>query len=319
MLLTDGAWGTEGIVAGKLDFDYAPCAMLYAYTFEGKARSRRQYLNISQEGRSAVDDLRDQRFLHSLKMECADMLTTNGVQVSGKGLDLLQAMPPLLRLEVDEFLFIRKGFDPPHLRRDLKNVISDEEGFLIVTLNGHEERSGVTEVEDVSYVTSPFIPWLLRRGEQPMADNAERAWESGQGLSQVKDELTENIILSQVQLLIEEWVPYAACEFASLLDRLGARTRLAGGRFTSRIDSNPNAGTVRTAAGLTSLALLDFDAAVGVNCEAEILFPEAPGITQIEHERARRGARERSCKCRDARDQATNHACSQSHRNEHDP
>ena len=283
MLLTDGAWGTEGIVAGKLDFDYAPCAMLYAYTFEGKARSRRQYLNISQEGRSAVDDLRDQRFLHSLKMECADMLTTNGVQVSGKGLDLLQAMPPLLRLEVDEFLFIRKGFDPPHLRRDLKNVISDEEGFLIVTLNGHEERSGVTEVEDVSYVTSPFIPWLLRRGEQPMADNAERAWESGQGLSQVKDELTENIILSQVQLLIEEWVPYAACEFASLLDRLGARTRLAGGRFTSRIDSNPNAGTVRTTAGLTSLALLDFDAAVGVNCEAEILFPEAPGITQIEH------------------------------------
>ena len=30
--------------------------------------------------------------------------------------------------------------------QDLKNVISDDEGFLVVTLNGFEERSGVTEV-----------------------------------------------------------------------------------------------------------------------------------------------------------------------------
>eukprot|EP00290_Baffinella_frigidus_P017420 CAMPEP_0180200464 /NCGR_PEP_ID=MMETSP0987-20121128/6245_1 /TAXON_ID=697907 /ORGANISM="non described non described, Strain CCMP2293" /LENGTH=888 /DNA_ID=CAMNT_0022155595 /DNA_START=231 /DNA_END=2893 /DNA_ORIENTATION=- len=273
----------EGIVAGKLDFDYAPYSMLYAYTLEGRATTRRQYLNISQEGKSAIDDLRDQNFLKGIKMESADMLTTNGVQVSSKGLDLLQAMPPLLRLEVDEFLFIRKGYDPPHLKKDLKNVISDEEGFLVVTLNGFEERSGVTEVEDVSYVTSPFLPWLLRRGENAMTDNSERAWESGQGLSQVKGDLNENLILAQVHLVIEEWVPYAANDFSSLLDRLGARTRHAGGRFTAFIDPAPNNQTVWTAAGLTDLTLLDFDPAYCMNSEAEILFPEAPGVTQIEH------------------------------------
>lgn len=32
--------------------------------------------------------------------------------------------------------------DPIHPKRDLKHVIADEEGFLLVTLNGHEERSG---------------------------------------------------------------------------------------------------------------------------------------------------------------------------------
>ena len=47
-------------------------------------------------------------------------------------------------------------------------------------------------------MTSPFLPWLLRRGENAMTDNSERAWESGQGLSQVKGDLSETLILAQV-------------------------------------------------------------------------------------------------------------------------
>ena len=35
-------------------------------------------------------------------------------------------------------------------------------------------------------MTSPFLPWILRKGEAEMTDNASRAWESGKGVNQVR-------------------------------------------------------------------------------------------------------------------------------------
>ena len=46
----------EGIVKGVLDFDYAPYSTLISH--EGV--SRRSFMNVTQEGKSAVDDLREQ-------------------------------------------------------------------------------------------------------------------------------------------------------------------------------------------------------------------------------------------------------------------
>ena len=54
-------------------------------------------------------------------------------------------MPPILRLEVDDFLYVRKGYKTRvHPKKDLLSVLTDEEGFLLVTENGHEARSGVS-------------------------------------------------------------------------------------------------------------------------------------------------------------------------------
>ena len=50
----------EGIEAGSLDFDYAPCSMLIS---QG-GRSRRVWLNITQEGKAAVDDLREKELIN---------------------------------------------------------------------------------------------------------------------------------------------------------------------------------------------------------------------------------------------------------------
>jgi hypothetical protein len=273
----------EGICAGKLDFDYAPISGEFLYAGDGdEVCVKRCYMNISQEARSAIGDLMEQDFIKSLKVPNDDNATTIAYQASQKGMDLLQALPPVLRIEVDDFLYKRNGYkDRVHPTKDLLKVVTDEEGFILVTPNGFEERSGLTQVEDVSYVTSPFLPWTYRHGETPCTDNSTRAWESGVGISQVKRELKESIVLSQVNILIQEWIPTAANEFCGLLDRFGVKTRNAGGRFTAFVDRHPNRQSVHTQQGLTRVELLDYNTRC-VNFEAELQFAEDEGVKQVE-------------------------------------
>ena len=54
----------EGISAGVLDFDYSPTSVFVS--FDGS--SRRIYMNISHEGRSAVEDPLDQKLLNGMKI-----------------------------------------------------------------------------------------------------------------------------------------------------------------------------------------------------------------------------------------------------------
>lgn len=275
----------EGICAGKLDFDYAPVSRQYLHADDdGGFKCKRCYINISQEARSAIDDLIEQDFVKSLKVPNDDNMTTSAFQASQKGMDLLQSLPPILRMEVDDFLYVRKGYkDRVHPKKDLVNVLTDVDGFILVTENGYEARSAVTQVEDVSYVTSPFLPWTYRSGDKMCTDNSTRAWESGVGISQVKKELKEAIVLSQVNILVQEWIPTAANEFRSLLDRFGVMTRNAGGRFTAVVDRHPNDPLVYTQQGLTRVELLDYNSAQCVNFEGEIQFAEDEGVKQVEY------------------------------------
>ena len=76
----------EGVVCGALDFDYAPCSMLVSY----EGRSRRRWLNISQEGKAAVDDLREKDMLNGLKLSAEDFQPVTAYQISMKGLAFLK-------------------------------------------------------------------------------------------------------------------------------------------------------------------------------------------------------------------------------------
>lgn len=44
--------------------------------------TRRQFLNLSQEGLSAIEDLREQEFLNRLKISTEDNATTTALQVA---------------------------------------------------------------------------------------------------------------------------------------------------------------------------------------------------------------------------------------------
>ena len=53
----------EGIAAGVIEFDYAPQITMISQ----ECKSRRVWLNITQEGKAAVDDLRERGLINGLK------------------------------------------------------------------------------------------------------------------------------------------------------------------------------------------------------------------------------------------------------------
>ena len=72
----------EGIVAGALDFDYAPCSMLVSHL----GASRRIWLNITKAGKAAIDDLREKGMINALKLSTEDFQPVTAYQVSEKGM-----------------------------------------------------------------------------------------------------------------------------------------------------------------------------------------------------------------------------------------
>eukprot|EP00961_Rhodomonas_salina_P157265 2117413-Rhodomonas_salina.2 len=91
----------EGIVAGVIEFDYAPASVLLS--FEGA--SRRLFMNISQEGKAAIDDLREQKMINGLKLSSEDFQPITSYQVSLKGLQFLKTLPNSLYEEVNSFVY----------------------------------------------------------------------------------------------------------------------------------------------------------------------------------------------------------------------
>jgi len=141
----------------------------------------------------------------------------------------------------------------------------------------------VTDIEDVSYVSSPFLPENIRTAwGKAMSSNAHRAHESAVGNSNLKDELSEAIRLSNVSVLVGEWVPFGSNNVVSLNERLGSLDRCQGGLFTALIDKTPLNTNFKVPTGLTSVRVIDFDLVHFVNIEAQINFPEESGIVQVE-------------------------------------
>ena len=94
-----GSFRWDFIEAGSLDFDYAPCSMLIS---QG-GRSRRVWLNITQEGKAAVDDLREKELINGLKLSTEDFQPVTAFQVSIRGLGLVKQMPQDAKDLVDKY------------------------------------------------------------------------------------------------------------------------------------------------------------------------------------------------------------------------
>eukprot|EP01050_Picozoa_sp_SAG11_P027489 SAG11_NODE_6985_length_1214_cov_1.258296_1_plen_199_part_00 len=75
----------EGIVAHVFDYDYAPMSLLVG--------RKRVWLNISQEGKDDIDDLREGGLLNGLKLSSEDLQPITAYQVSEKGKELAILVP----------------------------------------------------------------------------------------------------------------------------------------------------------------------------------------------------------------------------------
>jgi hypothetical protein len=74
---------------------------------------------------------------------------------------------------------------------------------LQVTEGGFERVSGVTDIEQVSYVGSPYMPRCIRtQWGKEMTSNKHRSSESAKGANTIKDDLSEAITLRFCPLMI---------------------------------------------------------------------------------------------------------------------
>lgn len=163
----------EGIVGGVLDFDYAPQSTLISH--EGS--SRRCFMNVSQEGKSAIDDLRERKLLNGLKLSSEDFQPITAYQCSLKGLEFVKQTPFKLKKDVDGFMYAPKPFQDKMLLVQLRRAWDEEEEkdvqrFFLTAEGGYEKMSSITDIEDVSYVASPYLPLHVRKSEKPMTSNA---------------------------------------------------------------------------------------------------------------------------------------------------
>lgn len=135
----------EGIAVGQLDYDYSPVSVFVSYD----GSSRRIYMNISQEGKAAIDELREQKLINGLKIATEDFQPITAYQVSLKGLQFLKTLPNSLFEEVNNFLYAPNA---PHYETELLESSFNGEKFVLRSKSGFQRDSQVTMTEDVSYV-----------------------------------------------------------------------------------------------------------------------------------------------------------------------
>jgi len=253
-----------------LDYDYAPVSCL--------VEGRRGYFNISQEGNSDIDLLREEKLVNGLKLSAKDYQPVTCYQISEKGDQLVKHIGKVDREAVHECIF------PPQTR-DLLNVHWNGKRYSLRSENGYKRVSEVTDHEDVSYVSSGYIPQCLRTGGRPTMSNAHRAHEcrpTEGSDGNLRDDLNEIITLNSVSLIVAEFIPCGVNQIVALNTNLGSDERVQGGFFTATIDTDSAGTKLEVAPGLTNVSVLDYSATRHLNFEADIHFPEDEGVVQVE-------------------------------------
>lgn len=256
----------EGIVEGLFDYDYAPTSVFIG--------GKRVYLNITQEGRDHIDDLAEAGMVRSLRLATSDHQPVTALQITPEGLTILRNMPSDVKTEVMNFITAPDG-------QSLLSVALRGDLFYL-SGGGYLVESSVTDVEDVSYVCSPYLPRFYLDQKKPMSSNAHRALESASGESNLKDELDEAIMLSRVVVLVGEYLPFGSNQMVELNDKLGTRDPIKGGSFAPQVDEESAKTNLEVPPGLTEVIINSHNMSHFVNLEAEVFFPEDEGIVQVE-------------------------------------
>jgi hypothetical protein len=278
----------EAIVAGILDYDYSPvCTNIVK-----NGRSKRVWMNISQDAKAAIDDLREHELINALKTCSEDFQPSTAFQVTPHATTLLASFPIAEKTKIDAFL--TSTTSTHELRPAHSGMVLFDSGLLKITFDvddgmfrfircdGSVATSRVTDVEAVSYVSSPYLPNCLMRNEATFSSNAHQVGKCKTGVSGIKDELSFAIVLSGVRVMVGEWIPFGRNQIVTLNDRLGSLERCQGGLFTSELDGEPTQTTLSIEPGLTKIAIVDFEFDSFTNFEADIHAPHDEGIVQIE-------------------------------------
>jgi WD repeat-containing protein 35 len=262
-----------------LEYDYAPSSQL----IEG----RRVWLNVPHEGISDVDYLCEEGLVQVLKMASDLHSSITAYQVTDKGQQIVDRLSKIDKGPVNELVYAPGTKNTMMVTWKFDHAVTDGTGGTFhmedqSAPGGYEYQSSITETEDVSYVSSAYIPLCLRQGGRPTLSNAHRAHESAAGEVQIKDVLDEVITLNSVSVIVSEFMPYGANNMVTTNDNLGSQQRVQGGLFTPSVETDKVATKLYIKPGMTKVDILDYSLSNHVNFEAEINEPEEGGIVQIE-------------------------------------
>lgn len=257
----------EGIIAGVLDYDYAPSSALI--------ENRRIWMNTSQEGKSDVEFLREEELVNGLQMSSKSFQPITCYQISEKGKELVKRISRKEKEAVHEFVYARGT-------RELLSATWDGMNYYLTSANGYKKKSTICDCEDVSYVSSAYIPQCLRYGGRPTLSNAHRAHESAVN-SQLRDELDEVITLNSVSVIVAEYIPFGANQIVQLNNNVGSTERCQGGFISPAVDENSSSTQIEMSPELTSVDILDYTLTNHINFEAEINFANSGDeVIQVE-------------------------------------
>lgn len=148
--------------------------------------------------------------------------------------------------------------------------------------SGYKRKSNISDTEDVSFVSSAYIPQCLRYGGRPTLSNAHRAHESGVGVTANLDDLDEVITLNSVSVIVAEYIPFGANQIVQLNNKMGSTERCQGGFISPAIDEHPTGTQIQMSPELTSVDILDYTLTNHINFEAQISFAVSEGTVQVE-------------------------------------
>ena len=134
------------------DYDYAPMST--------EIPGGRRFLNISQEMEDDIADLREMGVLHCLKLSTVTYMLINAYMVTFEGLKMLKNIPPKFKKEIDSQILCLKCKQLLETKINPNSKENDDVIYIYCKNEAceHYKFSGITEIEDVSYKTTPYIP-----------------------------------------------------------------------------------------------------------------------------------------------------------------
>lgn len=268
----------EGIKQHIFSYDYSPAREI--------VQRKMVYFNYSQEGKCDIDTLRSRGFIFVLRCTDSNHLPVVAYQASPEGRKALESVPKAHQQKIDKFISAPRAMSKTKEWGDLMLVHWKEDQFVLKSESGFTKLTKVTESEDVSYVSSPHIPFYIRaKGDtkKKLSSNKGRAREATQGVTNIDAEMTEFVKLDDVVLIVAEWLPFGANNIKVLAQKVGADERVTSGFYSASIDQNPSGTSLDVEPGLTNITIVDIIEGQHVNLEAEIYFPEEEGIVQVEN------------------------------------
>ncbi len=213
----------EAIKAGLLTYDYAPTNVEVCDGTE----TRRLYINISQEATSDILWFIEAELARRISMSTQYNRSVVALQLTPKGVTLCKSIDIGIQAILRAFFFRGNSL----LQVKFDNQANDGSGafYSFVTEGSHICYSDVTEIHNISYVASPFIPasQLHPMNTKPFLSNSSRASESvkGKAVEGSDKHRLQKITVVLPKLMLIEWIPIGINSILQLSSQLGVLER----------------------------------------------------------------------------------------------